>query len=96
MDSTFLEFVDSRNDFSTFEELDENCFLLLSIGKLPKLHGEIMIDYYGLNGREPLSSTIIAKNVGLTHQRISQIIRESLRKLKLIMGGNNFKSKVIC
>ena len=39
--------------------------------------------YFGLNGaEEPLNTKEIAKITDLTHQRVSQIIKESLKKMK--------------
>lgn len=69
------------------DELIKSNHLLEAIRSLPQRHQLVINYYYGLNNKEPLNCTKIAKKFGKelgvrSRQRIYQILQESLKILK--------------
>lgn len=74
---------DNNNWMNNFESNDDFSFLMEKIGEvLNDTEIEIIKFRFGINGVDALTQKELALKMGFTHQRIQQIEKDALKKLK--------------
>lgn len=76
-----LDSIPSKENNNEWEDTKELISTILD--ELPLRHKNIIERYYGINKGKRENFRDIAKTLGVTHQRIEQIVKNSLRKLKV-------------
>lgn len=81
---TFLDMMQGDLDTDAFSEKEHNAFLARKcLSTLPNREREIMVKLFGI-GEPKQSSYELAKEYNLTEDRIKQICRSSLNKMKVM------------
>ena len=82
-------------DDVSFQGVDEKDFIRWVERELPAREWYILSAHYGLDGDEPKSLREIAKELGISHERVRQIEADALRKLRICFksGVHRFKTK---
>ena len=93
-DNTLINFLPDQsgndiNEWMTSEHLNERIYVLLSTLKMRER--EIIIHAYGLFGHQQLENEDIAIKMGLSKERIRQLLSKSILKLQGFPQTNNLK-----
>ena len=65
--------------------------IMAAVGKLKPRNREVIIDFFGLAGRTPMSLEEIAEKINLTRERARQIKETSVAKLRTIVKGTDLE-----
>lgn len=87
-----LEDVNSKLPESALFESSLNVEIEIALAKLNPIERSIIIMYFGLLGREPMSLSTIGVELGLSQERIRQIKRKSLSKMKQKLNHSDLQS----
>ena len=93
-DNTLINFLPDQsgnhiNEWMTSEHLNERIYVLLSTLKMRER--EIIIHAYGLFGHQQLENEDIAIKMGLSKERIRQLLSKSILKLQGFPHTNNLR-----
>lgn len=86
-EESYSTLLDTLED-TTFKNADTKAVrseLFLALDTLKPRHKEAVIAYYGLGGEEPKNLREISTEMNITKQRISQMLKASLRELRGIV-----------
>lgn len=64
---------------------EESSMLMTFVDKLRPSYREVIVLYYGLAENEPMRTTTIALKLGITPQRIQQLLQAGLKELRKLM-----------
>ena len=90
-DTTLLSLVASEENLLDKVELSLRLDSMDALlGHLKPLERDLVVRYYGLDGRTPVTLHALAKEVGLSRERVRQRISMSLRRLKVMAVQSPF------
>lgn len=90
-DTTLLSLVASEENLLDKVELSLRLDSMDALlGHLKPLERDLVVRYYGLDGRTPITLHALAKEVGLSRERVRQRISMSLRRLKVMAVQSPF------
>ncbi len=94
-DATMLDMLADSDGSSPDDELMEQSLreeVKAGMSFLSPREKEVIISYFGLNGRQPLNLEEIGELYGLTRERVRQIKERAIRRLRKTINRNDLRS----